>query len=112
MPRRKAYPRIGVLALPITERSNSAQFYWHPKGYRPERTLQHYRTILAMPEILGKELKEDAQYLDTCRKKRNIAEYDQIGVISETEAEELLKFAKVLRQQVLDWLKAKHPDLM
>ena len=55
----------------------------------PERTLQHYRTILAMPEILGKELKEDAQYLDTCRKKRNIAEYDQIGVISETEAEEL-----------------------
>ena len=82
------------------------------KGYRPERTLQHYRTILAMPEILGKELKEDAQYLDTCRKKRNIAEYDQIGVISETEAEELLKFAKVLRQQVLDWLKANHPDLI
>ncbi len=48
----------------------------------PERTLQHYRTILAMPEILGKELKEDALYLDTCRKKRNIAEYDQIGVIN------------------------------
>ena len=64
------------------------------------------------PEILGKELKEDALYLDTCRKKRNIAEYDQIGVISETEAEELLEFAKVLRPQVLDWLKAKHSDLM
>jgi archaellum component FlaD/FlaE len=49
-----------------------------------------------MPEILGKELKEDAQYLDTCRQKRNIAEYNQIGVISETEAEELLKFTKVI----------------
>jgi len=81
------------------------------EGYRPERTLQHYRTIHAMPEILGKEMQEDAQYLDTCRKKRNIAEYDQIGIISETEAEELLNFATKLRQQVLDWLKENHFDL-
>ena len=81
------------------------------EGYRPERTLQHYRTIFAMPEILGKETIEDAQYLDTCRKKRNIAEYDQIGIVSETEAEELLKFAKILRKKVLEWLKAKHPEL-
>ena len=68
------------------------------EGYRPERTLQHYRTIFAMPEILGKNFQDDAQYLDTCRKKRNIAEYDQIGVISETEAEELLKYSTMLRQ--------------
>jgi uncharacterized protein (UPF0332 family) len=75
------------------------------EGYRPERTLQHYRTIFAMSEIIGKEMKEDAQYLDACRKKRNIAEYDQIGTVSETEAEELLKFAKMLRKKVIDWLK-------
>jgi uncharacterized protein (UPF0332 family) len=81
------------------------------EGYRPERTLQHYRTIFAMPEILGKKTKEDAQYLDTCRKKRNTAEYDQIGIVSETEAEELLKFAKVLRKKVIDWLKITHPLL-
>lgn len=81
------------------------------EGYRPERTLQHYRTIFAMPEILGKETMDDAQYLDTCRKKRNIAEYDQIGIVSETEAEELLKFAKILRKKVLEWLKTKHPEL-
>ena len=65
-----------------------------------------------MPEILGKELQEDTQYLDTCRKKRNIAEYDQIGVVSETEAEELLKYTTMLRQQVYDWLKENHPDLL
>jgi len=81
------------------------------EGYRPERTLQHYRTIFAMPEILGKETMDAAQYLDTCRKKRNIAEYDQIGIVSETEAEELLKFAKILRKKVLEWLKTKHPEL-
>jgi len=82
------------------------------EGYRPERTLQHYRTILAMSEILGKEMKEDAQYLDTCRKKRNIAEYDQIGIVSETEAEELLRYAKVLRKKVIDWLKINHSQLL
>lgn len=58
-----------------------------------------------MSEIIGKEMKEDAQYLDACRKKRNIAEYDQIGTVSETETEELLKFAKMLRKKVIDWLK-------
>ena len=82
------------------------------EGYRPERTLQHYRTILAMPEILGPKMQEDAQYLDTCRKKRNIAEYDQVGVISDTEAEELLKFANMLRKQVSEWLKTNHPHLL
>ena len=81
------------------------------EGYRPERTLQHYRTVFAMPEILGKEMQQDAQYLDTCRKKRNIAEYDQIGIVSETEVEELLKFGKMLRKKVIDWLKINHPQL-
>lgn len=81
------------------------------EGYRPERTLQHYRTVFAMPEILGKETQQDAQYLDTCRKKRNIAEYDQIGIVSETEVEELLKFGKMLRKKVIDWLKINHPQL-
>jgi len=33
--------------------------------------LQHYRTIQAMPLILGDERKADAAYLDTCRTKRN-----------------------------------------
>ena len=82
------------------------------EGYRPERTLQHYRTILAMPEILGKEMREDALYLDTCRKKRNIAEYDQTGIISETEAEELREFAKELRKKIIDWLQTNHPELL
>ena len=82
------------------------------EGYRPERTLQHYRTILALPEILGKEMQEDVQYLDTCRKKRNIVEYDQIGIISDTEAEELLTYARTLRERVTAWLKENHAELL
>ncbi|RJX16890.1 MAG: hypothetical protein C4575_14605 [Desulforudis sp.] len=73
----------------------------HAEGYKPERTLQHYRTIQALPLILGSSRKRDAQYLDACRIKRNTAEYDQIGVASKVEAAELITFAEDLRQVVL-----------
>lgn len=82
------------------------------EGYRAERTLQHYRTILALPEILGKELKPDAQYLDACRKKRNLAEYDQIGLVSDAEAEELIEFTDQFRLTVINWLKKEHPEFV
>ena len=45
----------------------------YASGYKPEKSLQHYRTIQALPLILGHSYKEDARYLDTCRTKRNIA---------------------------------------
>lgn len=84
----------------------------HAEGYRAERTLQHYRTIQAMPEILGKEKAGDALYLDACRKKRNIVEYDQIGIISKADAEELIAFGEELRLEVVAWLKKFHPQLL
>ncbi len=39
------------------------------EGYRPAHGLQHYRTIMAMPLILGESRKDDANYLDACRIK-------------------------------------------
>ena len=39
----------------------------HASSYRPEKTLQHYRTIAALPLILGTDYKDTAEYLDTCR---------------------------------------------
>jgi hypothetical protein len=81
------------------------------EGYRPAHGLQHYRTLMAMPLILGDEKLEDASYLDSCRKKRNIVEYDYIGGASEEDAKELLQFAEELRHHVLAWLKNNHPEL-
>jgi len=50
--------------------------------------------------------------MDTCRAKRNIAEYDQIGVVSKGEADELIAFVEELRQVVLPWLRDNHPNLL
>lgn len=83
----------------------------HASGYRPEKTLQHYRSIAALPEILGQEWQAETDYLETCRRKRNTAEYDRTGVATEQDAIELVKFCEELRQAVLDWLRQNHPAL-
>jgi hypothetical protein len=84
----------------------------YAEGHRPERTLQHYRTIQCLPIILGPERRMDAEYLEACRTKRNRVEYDYVGGASDDDVSELLDFAKELGGQVLKWLKASHPALL
>ncbi len=84
----------------------------YASGYRPEKNLAHYRTLAALPLILGTAHNDDADYLDTCRAKRNTAEYDAAGTISGTEAEELHQFAGELQNSVIAWLKSMHPHLI
>jgi hypothetical protein len=84
----------------------------YAEGYRAARTLQHYRTIHALALILGPEYQADANYLDTCRKKRNVVEYDYVGGVTEDEASELAAYVLELRKKVLAWLKENHPLLL
>jgi len=81
------------------------------EGHRAAHGLQHYRTIMAMPLILGEDRKSDAQYLDACRTKRNTVEYNYVGGASEQDAKELIAFVKAFRQTVLNWLQEHHPEL-
>ena len=83
----------------------------HASGYRPEKTLQHYRTLQALPLILGMERKADADYLDACRIKRNTVEYDYAGAATRKDAEELIAFTKELREAVIAWLEREHIEL-
>src|SRR5438874_11402606 len=76
-------------------------------GYRPDKLQAHFRTLRALPLILGDDRKTDADYLDTCRKTRNIVAYESVGFVLEAEATELFKFAKRMGEDVHDWL-SKH----
>lgn len=85
----------------------------YAEGFRPAKeSLHHYRTLAALPLILGKDREKDAQYLDTCRIKRSKAEYDYAGVATHNEAKELIDFAKDLRDEVAVWLKIRHSQLI
>ncbi len=77
---------------------------WQDNGWlRPHAT---------SPEEIGNLLAMDAEYLDACRTKRNRVEYDYVGGASDDDVRELLAFTEELRDQVLKWLRARHPALM
>ena len=65
----------------------------------------------ALPLIMGKEFVPVSNYLDNCRRKRNVSEYDAAGTVSAKEADELLETAQQLREQVEMWLEYNHPEL-
>ena len=80
-------------------------------GYRAARELNHYRTLMSLPLILGKDRAPDAAYLDRCRSKRNELEYDHVGVVTDADADELIEFARSFKADVVSWLGSKRPDL-
>jgi hypothetical protein len=84
----------------------------YAQGYRAARMLQHYRTIQALPLILGPEQRANADYLDACRQKRNLVEYNYAGGVTESEAAELAAYVLELRGNVLEWLMQSHPHLL
>lgn len=80
------------------------------EGFRPAQILAHYRTLQALPVIMGSEYKDDADYLDACRSKRNAAEYESVGGVTNDDACELINFTVELELKVITWLKSKHSE--
>lgn len=79
-------------------------------GYRAGRgESKHYRVIQALPLVMGEQYSTLRNYLDNCRRKRNVSEYDAVGTISEKEAEDLLQTVKEFKITVESWLKKNHP---
>jgi hypothetical protein len=84
----------------------------YSEGYRPEKTLAHYRTLQALPLILGPGKTDDTDYLDSCRAKRNIVEYDYVGGATNADADELISFVRELYEEAQNWMIKKHPEFI
>lgn len=82
----------------------------HAEGFKAGRALQRYRTIQALPLILGSKRKRDAQYLDACRAKRNVLEYDYVGSVTQDDAGELVAFVRELKDDTRLALKRNIPS--
>jgi len=80
-------------------------------GYQAERQNKHMRTLECL-EFVADIDKDTVSLLDRCRRKRHSAVYDQIGAISDHEAEEMLAAAIRLRGRIASWLRNAHPDLI
>ncbi len=80
-------------------------------GVRTSGAGHHWTTFKVLPELLGNDYQELADYFDQCRGKRNLSDYDRAGEISREEAIELLEEATTFKVTVLAWLKRNHPEL-
>jgi len=84
----------------------------YASGHRAGRgESKHYRVIQALPLVMGEGFSSIAAYLDNCRRKRNVSEYDAVGRISQKEVEDLLQTVQQLKVQVEIWLKENYPEL-
>jgi len=79
-------------------------------GYRPRTVGGHYNTFVAL-EAADPAFAKRSAYFDSCRFKRNLSEYTDAGIVTETEAEELLKSARQFAIDAEAWIKANHPSL-
>ena len=63
---------------------------WLP-GYRVKGQGANQTTFTAVKLALGAGINNMATYLDRCRRKRNELSYDVAGVVTDTEAAEILR---------------------
>jgi hypothetical protein len=80
-------------------------------GYRASREAHHYRVIQTLVHTIGAE-KDLVIQFDQFRKKRNIGGYEQAGLVSKKEAEEMFKLAVELRKRVQWWFEASFPGYL
>lgn len=82
-------------------------------GYRAGRGEgKHYRVIQAVPLVMGEQFSTLRDYLDSCRRKRNVSEYDAVGTISEKEAEDLIAAVQEFKIDAEHWLRSHHTELL
>ena len=60
---------------------------------------------------IGKAADPYSDYFDRCRRKRNVIDYDDAFVATETEALEIVAKAKEFAGVVEQWIAKNHPAL-
>jgi hypothetical protein len=82
-------------------------------GYKVKKGTGHHKHgIDSLKLTLGTRWSQTADHLERCSRLRGQAVYEQIGVVSERDAAELLTLTIKLRADVLAWLRAEHPDFL
>jgi hypothetical protein len=82
-------------------------------GYRVASAPGHHRlTIELLPVLLGDRQRRGAAYLDACRRKRNVSEYERADATTLAESAALRAAVQELQEEVLTGLAEEHPQLV
>lgn len=81
-------------------------------GFRVTPGGGHHRiSFEALILAVGKAAAPYGDYFDRCRRKRNVIDYDDANVATETEAQEIVEKAVEFITVVEKWIAAKYPAL-
>lgn len=81
-------------------------------GYRVTTSAGHHKISFESVKLaVGKAAASYSDYFDRCRRKRNVIDYDDAYVATETEAQEIVKKAKEFLRMVEQWIAENHPSL-
>ena len=79
-------------------------------GYRVKGQGAHQTTFAALKIVFGAGISKTAAYLERCRRKRNELSYDAAGVVTDTEAAEILTESQVLQETAEQWIAKDYPQ--
>ena len=82
-------------------------------GFRvsPSEKGHHYRLVESLRHTIEAPGR-DVDLLQRMKKKRHVSDYEVAGAVSEREALEMHELAVRVRELVVHWLRAQHPDLL
>ena len=78
-------------------------------GYRVKGLGAHHITFDCLKLAMGKSVFKTAKFLDRCRRKRNVADYDAAGRVTEAEVKEMIKTARSFIRKVEKWIRDNYP---
>ena len=82
-------------------------------GYRVVAKQGHHQAGFAAAGLaIGPSVAGLIAYFETCRRKRNLLDYDAANIVSDTEAAEILEKVREFKQEVEDWIANNHPGLV
>lgn len=91
----------------------AAELIMLAEGFRPGRAgSNHVNVFIFLRHVAEGRWAVLARRFDRARKKRNVAEYERVGAITETELAEMQQLAEQFLGEVRHWLTKHHPELI
>jgi uncharacterized protein (UPF0332 family) len=80
-------------------------------GYRVAGAGHHRISFEAVKRAVGKAADPYSDYFDRCRRKRNVIDYDDAFVATETEAQEIVVKTREFVEMIEQWIAKLYPSL-
>lgn len=82
----------------------TALAFMYSKGFRPRGEGKHFNTFRFLKEALPEAFEKEISLMQKLRKKRNQAVYQSKGMVSEKEAQNIIKFSLDFLNEIMGLL--------